>query len=161
MFTKIVWATDGSQSADRALAYAKELASRSDAKLYAIHSDEHLVGGRSAGLPVLADEPGLEIKIHTHVEIARTEGFDASLEIVRCPAGRTPDAISDFAQSVGADVVVLGTRGRSPLAGALLGSVTQRLLRSAPCPVLAVPPAAVATRRTETLAIAGSASTTR
>ncbi|HEY8030340.1 MAG TPA: universal stress protein [Gaiellaceae bacterium] len=156
MFKNIVWATDGSESAERALAYAKELASRSDAKLYAVHSDEHLVGGRSAGYPVLADEPELRKKIQVQVEAARTEGFDASFETVHCTAGRTPHTIADFAQSVDADVIVVGTRGRSPLAGVLLGSVTQGLLHSAPCPVLAVPPAAVPAPKDEALAVAGA-----
>ena len=41
-----------------------------------------------------------------------------------------------------ADLVVIATRGRSPLAGSLLGSVTARLIRIADCPILAVPPAA-------------------
>jgi nucleotide-binding universal stress UspA family protein len=39
----------------------------------------------------------------------------------------------------GADVVVVGTRGHTAIGGLLLGSVTQRLLHVAPCPVLAVP----------------------
>jgi nucleotide-binding universal stress UspA family protein len=37
-------------------------------------------------------------------------------------------------------VIVVGTRGHGPLAGALLGSVAQHLLHDAPCPVLAIPP---------------------
>jgi nucleotide-binding universal stress UspA family protein len=156
MFKNIVWATDGSESADRALAFAKELASSSGAKLYAVHSDEHLAGGRSSGVPVLADEDDLRSAIRTQVETTRAEGFDASFQTVHCTAGRTPHAIADFAQSVDADVIVVGTRGRSPLAGALLGSVTQGLLHSATCPVLAVPPAAVSARTGEALAVAGA-----
>jgi len=156
MFKHIVWATDGSESADRALAYAKELASRSDAKLYAVHSEEHLAGGRSSGVTVRADEDDLRSTIRAKVEEARKQGFDASLEIVRCTAGRTPHAIADFAQSVDADVIVVGTRGHSPLAGALLGSVTQGLLHTAPCPVFAVPPVAVPARKDEALGVAGA-----
>jgi nucleotide-binding universal stress UspA family protein len=49
--------------------------------------------------------------------------------------------IADIAKNNGSDLIVLGTRGHSAVAGLLLGSVTQRLLHIAPCPVLAVPPA--------------------
>ena len=52
--------------------------------------------------------------------------------------------IADFARRSQADVIVMGTRGRGQVAGLLLGSVTQRLLHLAHCPVLAVPPGAVA-----------------
>lgn len=44
-----------------------------------------------------------------------------------------------LAKSESADVIVVGTRGHTALVGLLLGSVTQRLLLIAPCPVLAVP----------------------
>ena len=155
MFKTIVWASDGSEAADRALAYAKELASAGEATLHAVHSDEHLVGGRSAGVPVQADEPELESKIRSQVDTARTEGLEASFEIVRCASGRSPHAIADFARSVEADVIVVGTRGHSPLTGALLGSVTQGLLHLAPCPVLAIPPTVVTAPGEKMLAAAG------
>ena len=156
MFTNIVWATDGSGSADAALAYAKELATTSDAKLFAIHSEEHFVGGRSSGATLFADEPDLESKIRTQIDTARDEGFDASFQTTPCAAGQTARTLAEFAQSVDADVIVVGTRGHSALAGALLGSVAQGLLHSAPCPILVVPPAAVTARRGEALAVAGA-----
>jgi nucleotide-binding universal stress UspA family protein len=37
------------------------------------------------------------------------------------------------------DAIVVGTRGHTPIAGLLVGSVTQRLLHIAPCPLIAVP----------------------
>lgn len=51
--------------------------------------------------------------------------------------------IAERARELGADAIVVGTRGHGPVAGLLLGSVTQRLLHIAECPVLAVPPTAV------------------
>jgi nucleotide-binding universal stress UspA family protein len=48
-------------------------------------------------------------------------------------------AIADVAAEAEGDVIVVGTRGHTAFSGLLLGSVTQRLLHIAPCPVLAVP----------------------
>jgi len=59
--------------------------------------------------------------------------------------GEAPHAahmIVGAAKEVGADMIIVGTRGHSPIAGLLLGSVTQRLLHVSPCPVLAVPDSA-------------------
>jgi universal stress protein A len=49
-------------------------------------------------------------------------------------------AIVDAALTEGADLIVMSTHGRTGLAHMLIGSVTERVLRRAPCPVLAVPP---------------------
>jgi nucleotide-binding universal stress UspA family protein len=50
-------------------------------------------------------------------------------------------AIVDAAVAEGVDLIVMSTHGRTGLAHMLIGSVTERVLRRAPCPVLAVPPA--------------------
>jgi nucleotide-binding universal stress UspA family protein len=61
MFETIVWATDGSEAADRALSYARALAA-GDGRSLVVHSEEHFVG-RASAYPVLADEQELEAKI--------------------------------------------------------------------------------------------------
>jgi len=138
MFRTIVWATDGSEHADRALPYAKRLASAPDAALFVVHGNE-LLTGRAAGYPVLADEDELEAKIRGQVAELRAEGFNTSVRVIRSAAAATAHMIADFARDVGADVIVVGTRGHAPVTGLLLGSVTQRLLHIAPCPVFAIP----------------------
>ena len=55
MFETIIWATDGSEVADHAFPFAKELAAREDAKLLVLHCSEVFVG-RAGGWPVRADE---------------------------------------------------------------------------------------------------------
>jgi nucleotide-binding universal stress UspA family protein len=108
MYNKVMWATDGSEAADRALVHAKPLAADSES-------------------PLLVTE-------------LSSNGTPARLETTRSQAGNAAHAIADIAQQQGTDLIVVGTRGRTALAGLLLGGVTQRLLHIAPCPVLAVPP---------------------
>jgi nucleotide-binding universal stress UspA family protein len=63
MFTTIVWASDGSEHADRALAYAIELARSEAASLQAVHVVEKLVGPRIAGQNVSLNEGEIDAKI--------------------------------------------------------------------------------------------------
>src|SRR5436305_6161932 len=140
MFKTILWATDGSANADRALPFAKELAETSEAKLVVGHCKE-LFTGRAAGLPVNADEPDIIAKIRDQVAELRSVGVDVHDEIVTATGVGAPTVIADIAKDVDADIIVVGTRGHSALVGLLVGSVTQRLLHVAPCSVLAVPAA--------------------
>jgi nucleotide-binding universal stress UspA family protein len=139
MFNTIVWATDGSQAADEALPYVKTLAG-TGASVVVVHAVESFVTGYSAGLPEFGDEDELKAKIERQVEQLRSEGVSADTTILHAHAMRPAHLIAEAARDAGADVVVVGTRGHTPLGGLLLGGVTQRLLHTAPCPVFAVPP---------------------
>lgn len=139
MFKTIVWATDGSEAADRALPYAKALAEGEGRTLLIVHSNELIVGGRAGGYPMLADEDEVVKRIEGQSEQARQEGLNARLKVVAGAGAGAAHMIADVAREAGADVIVVGTRGHAPVPGLLLGSVTQRLLHVAPCPVLAVP----------------------
>jgi nucleotide-binding universal stress UspA family protein len=69
-------------------------------------------------------------------------GIKAITRVVNHAVASPAQAIADIARAAGADVIVIGTRGHSPVGSVLAGSVTQRILEIAPCPVLAVPPTA-------------------
>jgi nucleotide-binding universal stress UspA family protein len=139
MFKVIVWASDGSEHADRALDYARKLAEASSAELIAAHVREITVG-RSAGYPVEIDEDEIEAKIQTQAKDLKDSGINARYDQIGAAYGGAAHAIADLAARDDADLVVVGTRGQSPLTGLFLGAVTQRLLHVATCPVLAVPP---------------------
>jgi nucleotide-binding universal stress UspA family protein len=141
MFKTIVWATDGSESADRALPFAKELATGEGRSLVIVHGKEVFVGGRGSGYPVVADEEELEAMIQGQAEQAKAEGLTVTLQVISVAGGHAAHIIADAAREHGADVIVAGTRGHAPVAGLLLGSVTQRLLHVSHCPILVVPAA--------------------
>jgi nucleotide-binding universal stress UspA family protein len=138
MFKTIVWATDGSDAADAALPSVKGLAEGEGHKLVVVHSKE-VLRGRAGGYPVNADEDEVLAKIHRQADELRSQGLDVTLRIETTAAPGAAHVIAEAARSFGADVIVVGTRGHTAIGGLLLGSVTQRLLHIAPCPVLAVP----------------------
>ncbi|HEY7050439.1 MAG TPA: universal stress protein [Jatrophihabitantaceae bacterium] len=140
MFMTIVAATDGSPHGDRALALAESMAREAKAQLAVVHVVE-LVGGKGGVYPAAADEPEIRENIEAQVEKLRANGVDASLDVRRIRLGGPAHEIADAAAALEADLIVVGSRGRSPVSEVLLGSVPIRLLHIAHRPVLVVPPA--------------------
>jgi nucleotide-binding universal stress UspA family protein len=140
MFKKIIWATDGSESADRALAVATSIASGDGGTLLAVHSVEYMVG--KGEITVDVDDSEQVVKIKQQVAELKAKGLQADARVVQGGMSGAAHTVAKVAQEEGADLIVAGTRGHTQLAGLLLGSVTQRLIGIAPCPVLVVPGAA-------------------
>jgi len=140
MFTKIAWATDGSELADATLPLVTELAGTHGTKLVAIHVNTLFRGGKFGGGPVLADEEELAQKIRGQVDDLRAAGFEVELEFVASDRSDTAALIAELAMRAGADLIVVGTHGKSAAAGLLNPSVASGLLHHAPCAVLAQPP---------------------
>jgi nucleotide-binding universal stress UspA family protein len=138
MFKTIIWATDGSEAAERALSTALELAAEANGRLLVVHANERL-GGRGGGAPAFADEEDLQSEFVSKVNDLVASGVNASFHVVSGLNTDPADLIAEFAKEADADLIVVGTRGHGRVAGMLLGSVTQGLLHKAPCPVLAVP----------------------
>lgn len=138
MFKTILWATDGSDTAARALPFALGLAESADAKLVVVHAREIFVG-RGGGFPVLADENDLRERIARQVKDLKSEGVDATFVVRTCAGNHAARVIAEIAEEVEADLIVVGTHGYGRVAGLLLGSVTQGLLHAGVCPVLAIP----------------------
>lgn len=141
MFKTIVWATDGSEHADRALPFVKGLARAHRSKIVAVHADE-VLAGRFGGGSLYADDPELVKKIERQVEELREGGYTAELRVIRGVDGMAT-MIARAAKDADAELIVVGTHGHGGIAAALLGSVARGLLHEAECPVLAIPPVEV------------------
>ncbi|HEY1370214.1 MAG TPA: universal stress protein [Gaiellaceae bacterium] len=142
MFGTIVLAVDGSRPSDKAVDYAGRLAKESGSRIVAVHVKE-IMAGRAAG-PVHVDEDEILAKVRGQIKQLNDDGVKAELQVTSTMTGGPAHVIAEAAAKESADVIVTGTRGHTALAGVFLGSVAQRLLHLAGCPVLVVPDAAAA-----------------
>jgi nucleotide-binding universal stress UspA family protein len=141
MLNEIVCATDFSESAGRAQDYAVFLAKAYEAKLHVLHVTESplWLGSHAAALILYleqAQKEGERQLADTEQQLAHNGLKGAE---VRQVVGIPSEQIKKTAQDIGADLVVVGTRGRTVLDAILLGSTAERIVKGAPCPVLAVP----------------------
>jgi nucleotide-binding universal stress UspA family protein len=136
----IIVALDGPQS-ERALPAAQELAKQFLSRIVIVHVNQLLSGARGGRFPLHADEDVRTARLHEVVAELRAQGFDADLELSTTSLGHPATIIARAAERHGAGTIVLAARNHSPLLGALGSSVSQRLLRNAPCPVMVITPA--------------------
>ena len=136
MYETVLWATDASPVADGALKVAVELL-QPGGRLIAFHCDERFLGGRTAGLPLVVDEPDRIETLRAQIEELRETGVDAKL-VIETTHRNTAGEIARAAETCDADVIVCGTRGFGVVAGAVAGSVAIRLPHVASCPVVVV-----------------------
>jgi nucleotide-binding universal stress UspA family protein len=147
MFGTIVLAVDGSRPSDNAVDYAGRLAKESGGRIVAVHVKE-IMAGRAAG-PVHVDEEELLQKVRGQIKQLNDDGIKTELQVTSTMTGGPAHVIADAAAKESADVIVTGTRGHTALAGVFLGSVAQRLLHLAGCPVLVVPDSAAGAKTTD------------
>jgi len=136
-YRTILWASDGSEGADAALAEAVRVAETTGAHLLAVHCDQRL-NGRAGNWSVLPDEEDVRTRVGRQVSELKRRGVDAEF-LLRHSHQDAADVVAAIAAERDVDLIVCGTRGLGALGRFLLGSFTQRLLHVAPCAVLAVP----------------------
>jgi nucleotide-binding universal stress UspA family protein len=139
---RIVVGTDFSEGSDAALEYALAVAKTLDATVDLVHVlDPALLTAPTAlGAMPLADAEGLMVEIDKALEVRAQRATAAG---VPCTSdsldGFPPRELARHAQKSGADLIVVGTHGRTGLAHAIMGSVAERVVQRATCPVLVVP----------------------
>jgi nucleotide-binding universal stress UspA family protein len=137
MFDTIVVGHDGSKFGDLALAAGRSLA-HAGSHLVVVHIVQFL-GGKGGTFPFAINEDEIQATIAEEVARLRTEDIDAMLLIREDALNGPAHVIADVAHSVDADLIVVGSRGRSLPAELILGGVPVRLLHIARRPVLVVP----------------------
>ncbi len=143
MFNHILVPVDGSDMSMLAVSKASALALAFDSAItlvhvidnypfigvgadYALGQNEYLAAATASAKTALA----------RGVEMLAAEGLHAEQRVI--DGHVVHEGIVDTAKSLGADLIVMGSHGRSGLEKLLLGSVTQRVLQDAPMPVLVV-----------------------
>jgi nucleotide-binding universal stress UspA family protein len=138
MFKVIVVGHDGSDGARRALERAVELGrAAGGARIVVALIEQEIVGKGGSPVPIAAEE--LEADVRREVEAHAADGLEVTFDRHSSVLGGPAPALVDVAHEAGADVIVVGTRGRTMLAGLLVGSTAQRLLHVSDLPVLVIP----------------------
>jgi nucleotide-binding universal stress UspA family protein len=141
---KILAAVDFSEYSDPVLDAAVGFARQFDAELHLVHAFDVRVPlvtpltpyGTSASPGAIEEmQEEAATKLDDLGRRASAQGVAATPHVLGAPAA---SAIVDLAEELEADLIVMGTRGRTGLKHVLLGSVAERTMRHAPCWVLAV-----------------------
>lgn len=138
----ILVATDFSEPSGVALAYGRDLARSYDARLHVLHVVEDVLMRYSpeVGFSLPQMQADLEKAATRDLDKLLTDDDRRTLNVV--PVVQTgvniADAVSRYAKENAIDLIVTGTHGRGAVKHFLMGSVAERVVRYAPCPVLTV-----------------------
>src|SRR5450755_5098459 len=140
-FRNILFATDFSPAAARAIPYVKKIAKHYDATLVTLHVRTPVVNPMTepATWPTYLEAAKVRDEQH------RKELLDAFAGIptqVLIEEGSIQTCLEEAIEENNTDLVVIGTRGRTGVEKLLLGSVAEEIFRTVPCPVLTVGPRA-------------------
>ncbi|TKX64882.1 universal stress protein [Halorubrum sp. GN12_10-3_MGM] len=138
MYSDVLVPTDGSPASDAAIEHAIDLADRYDARLHALYVvDGAAYSSLEAGAEIVVE--ALESEGEEATGRVADAAADAGVECVTTVASGTAyQSIHDYVDGNDIDVVVMGTHGRKGLDRYLLGSVTERVVRTSDVPVLTV-----------------------
>ena len=140
----ILVATDFGEASDAALRYGRELAERFGATLHVLHVAENVAIATLGAETFAAVAPQLQDELEANARYALDEALIVSDNCgpVTRPVVLTSSspafAIVDYARDHDIGLIVIGTNGRGALEHLLMGSVAERVVRFAPCPVLTV-----------------------
>ena len=140
----ILVATDFTEPAEGAIVYGRALAHRFGATLHVLHVAENVLISTLGAETYAAVMPTLQEEVETTARKRLDEllvDSDRSGPVTKGAVMTSSSpalAIVDFAKDNNIDLIVIGTHGRTGLAHMVMGSVAEKVVRYAPCPVLTV-----------------------
>lgn len=137
MYDKVLVAIDHSTTSDRVLAAVKELAGLSKGEVWVLHVREREVIPR-LGLVPTEEATEAEDKVKAAASALAEAGITAHAEVADVLFGQAAREIVDMAKQHDVGVIVMGSRGRSDLAGLVLGSTAHKVIHLTDRPVLVV-----------------------
>ena len=137
MYERILVALDHSAVSDHVLAAAKELASMSKAKVWVLHLREREVIAQMGNVPSETEDEATQ-SVNSAVKELTGLGVEAHGEVRDTTFGHAAREIMADAKEHDVNVIVMGSRGRGDLAGAILGSTAHKVIHLADRPVLVV-----------------------
>ncbi len=165
MYDTILYPTDGSEGAEGALEHAKTIANQFDATIHVLFVADSGFGDTqmrvkkedgkwTTGMMRKKQREGSKTKMSKNDidinDILEREGKEFTKQIATdleeagikaspaCRRGAAAQTIMDYAENNGADVIVMGTHGRSGINRRVIGSVTEKVVRGSNVPVLSV-----------------------
>jgi nucleotide-binding universal stress UspA family protein len=143
LFEKILLPTDFSDHAHEALHFAAQLAQTHAASLCLVHVYDILPYALPEGMPMIDEAQMSQLRDAFQKQLQQLRGRAlesgiANVETLLLP-GNPASEIVRVASEQHFDLIVMGTHGRTGLSHLLLGSVTEKVVRKAPCAVLTVP----------------------
>ncbi|GBD25324.1 Putative universal stress protein [bacterium HR30] len=141
---KVLVPVDFSKDSLRAAEYARSFSKPFDAQLLLLHVIEPIyyaspadMYAASPNLALLIEEQRKAAQAHLQQLADKLSREGAKVQTL-LKSGSPAQVIADTAKRVKADLIIMATHGRTGLAHVLLGSVAERVIRLAPCPVLTV-----------------------
>jgi nucleotide-binding universal stress UspA family protein len=141
MYKRILVPVDGSETSNKALVAALELARESGGRVRLVHALDELayLTGAEYSVDLLKAARGYAVKVvDDALAMAQSAGVPAETRLVEVLGGRLGELVAEEARTWQADLVTVGTHGRRGVSRVLLGSGAEQVIRMAPVPVLVV-----------------------
>jgi nucleotide-binding universal stress UspA family protein len=138
--TRILLATDGSEDATLALRAALDLSTGSSSELHVVHAWQAFPEYSHPSVAIATDvgQHEREAQKVLFEQLDKIEAAGADADGAHLKRGRPIEVIVDLSEELGADLVIVGSRGLGPVKRLVMGSVSEGVVDLASCPVLVV-----------------------